>query len=238
MPVINSLSDFILYGNNSENMACMNTDNQGKIIMDGTKCTKYGGYSSTEYKFVHYFVAQKGEVKFNIENTVNGLAKYNASKDKNLEYKIYVKNIGNASSGENKIITYIPKEVTVIEKDISNDGVFDKSKNTITWEIDRIDVDETLEFTYKAIAPNDVNGKELIGKSSITSTQVLETTYSNNTVVTLDKVIEVVKNPETGTMIYIANTNLGMPLSMFIILIIILCMMTILFFFRMKKERH
>ena len=37
--------------------------------------------------------------------------------------------------------------------------------------------------------------------------------------------IEVINNPDTGTMVYIANTNIGMPLSVLVVVTILVCMM-------------
>ena len=206
---------------NREESACLYT-NAGLIITDYARCTTSEPYGSGVYYSVPYFVDEEGTVKFEIENTVNGLAKYNASKEKKLEYKINVKNVGNASCDSNVITTSVPKEVTVDEKAISDSGVYNKKDNTITWNVDLIEIDEALTFTYNATAPEGVNGKELVGNSSITCGQVAGAAQSNNTIVTLDKVVEVIKNPDTHTMVYIANTNIGMPLSFLLTLLLLL----------------
>ncbi len=238
MPSINSLSDLVGIENyNYGSKSCMDTDDQGRIIIDDyTKCHKKSNGDSAAYYLVPYFVAQKGEVTFEMENTVNGLVKYNASNKKELNYKIRIKNTGNIPSNGNVIVTYVPNEIEVDEESITDNGEYNKSDNTITWNVDIIDVDETVELTYSAIAPNESDGKEFIGKSSITSEQVLSAKYSNNTIVTLDKIVEVIDNPETGTIVYIANTNIGLPLSYLIIFLIFVFFIGIFLIKKIKKD--
>ncbi len=216
--VVNNYSTFSI-----REGVCMNT-NAGLIISDTNDCTidEPFIFYSGGYNLVPYFVAEKGTVKYEITNTVNGQGKYNASNNKELEYKIDIKNTGNAASSGNVITTYIPKEITVNEKRISDNGIYNKYEHSISWEIDYIDVGEVLSVSYEATAPEGMNGKELIGHSIINNEQVKEAFVSNNTIVTLDKVIEVVKNPETGTMVYIANTNIGMPLSFLLALLLLM----------------
>ena len=218
--------------------ACINTNNDRIIIEDPSQCTVPVNFGSGVFSLVPFFMDEEGTVKFEISNSVNGLAKYNASNNKNLEYEIIVKNTGTASSSQNVIITNVPKQVIVDENSISNSGTFNASNSTITWNIDYINSEEQILLYYRAIAPNDVNGEELIGNSNVLSAQVTTKTYSNNTIVTLDKMVEIIKNPKTGiTMIYIPNTNLGMPLSVFLMIIVIISITSIMFVKKVKKKR-
>ncbi len=234
---INSIEDLSYYHNLQFATSCMNSDEHGMIIIDYHDCNKFVMEGSGGFDLVPYLVARDGEVSFDIENTVNGLAKYNASKDKNLEYKISITNNGNASSGENVITSYIPEELNIVENSISDNGVYDKDEHTITWNVDRIEAEQELEFSYMATAPDNSKGKEYVGKSSIVSAQVLGATYSNNTIVTLDQIVELIKNPETGMMVYIANTNIGMPLSCLVVVTILICMMFAIFIKKYKFLR-
>ena len=236
---INSINDLkqlhFTSFNEVDGAACMNT-NAGMIITDGN-CTIRESIGSSSYRIVPYFIAEKGTVTLKIENTVNGLAKYNASKDKNLEYKINVQNTGDVASTQNKIVTYVPSGVTVIADSISDSGVYNESNDTITWTLENLEAGETAGFSYKATAPAGAEGKELIGHSTVESGQVLNAVYSNNTVVTMDKIVEVINNPETGTMVYIAHTNIGLPLSYIMMFLVALCVV-ILFLARKLKKTH
>jgi len=223
-------------GSSGTNLSCINTNND-MIIMDSDECTVHDKYGSGAYTLVPYFVEEKGTVKFEIENTVNGLAKYNASKDKSLEYIINVQNNGDIASTQNKIVTYVPSGVTVIKDSISDSGVYSESDGTITWMLDNIEVSEKVEFSYKATAPADAEGKELIGHSTVESGQVLNAVYSNNTVVTMDKIVEVINNPETGTMVYIAHTNIGLPLSYIMMFLVALCVVILFLARKLKKTQ-
>ena len=220
-----------------DNLSCINTNND-MIIMDSDECTYTDSYGSGAYTLVPYFVEEKGSVKFEIDNTVNGLAKYNASKDKKLEYKVTIKNVGDAVSSNNILKTYVPEEVEVIESEISDNGIYNKSEHFITWNLELMDPGEVLAVTYEATAPNETNGKDLIGNSSVASDQVANAVYSNNTVVTMDKIVEVIHNPETGTMVYIANTNIGLPLTHLVLFLAVLAMVIVLLTKKLLKMKH
>ncbi len=224
---VDSYEDLIPYQvdiQDYEDQACLNTDEQGKIIInDYDSCTLYDDFNmSLTYALVPYFVAKKETTELEIENTVNGLTKYNASKDKELHYEIKVTNKGSVTSYNNVITTYVPSRVLGVSSEV---GEYDESNHTITWEIDEIAPGESKNLTYDAKAPGDTNGEELIGYTVVRSDQVEGETLSANTIVTLDRIIEVIHNPDTGTMVYIANTNIGMPLSCLIVVTILICMM-------------
>lgn len=237
---IKNIDDLISVNNSPQEYdgeySCINTNND-MIIMDSFECTYSDQYGSTGYTLVPYFVEEKGTVKFEIENTVNGLTKYNASKDKNLKYEISIKNIGDVESTNNIIKTFIPEEIEVKEDSISDNGVYDKDGHFITWNLNMIDVGNVYSFTYDALAPNETNGKDLIGKSSIESDQVLDAVFSSNTIVTLDKIVEIIENPNTGTMVYLANSNIGLPLS-YLMMLLITFFVVILFLVRKLKKTH
>lgn len=189
--------------------------------------------------FAYFFENEEGVVKLEISNTVNNLTKFNASSNKNLEYKIYVKNIGDAPSGNNVITTNVPDKVKVDESSISDNGVYNMKKNNITWNIERIDDKQEVVVSYRAIAPTTVNGDELIGNSTVLSAQQTTESYSNNTIVTLDKIVEIIKNPNTGTsMIYIPNTNIGMPINTLFIILILISIISIVVMSKIKDNKQ
>jgi high-affinity K+ transport system ATPase subunit B len=127
--------------------------------------------------------------------------------------------------------------VVVEESSISDSGVYNKQSNTISWNITKIDASEEVKVSYKAIAPKSADGKELIGNSYITSDQVTTRVYSNNTIVTLDKIVEIIDNPNTGMhMLYIPNTNIGIPISFLFIIIMIICISLVVFKNKFMKK--
>ena len=210
-------------------LACINTENDRIIMDDQSKCTVTDRYGSGFYTLVPYVMDEEGTVKLEISNTVNGLTKYNATSSRSLEYKIMVENKGDMLSTDNIVITNVPEHVIVDETSISDSGVYNKNESIITWRIDKISANERKMLSYKAQAPNYVNGEELIGSSNVYSTQSVEKTYSNKTIVTLDRIVEIINNPNTGTrMIYIPKTNIGMPLGLLFMLLIIFSFITFL----------
>ena len=209
IPEVNELADLAQFTPQQIERSCLNTDNQGKIITNPSGCTKQAMINgSFFYDLVPYFISQPGEVKFKVESTVNGQTKYNASKGKDLKYSIKVTNTGNAASDNNQVISYLPKEITLNKNTISHNGTYNKNENTITWNINHMEAEEIVELSYEATAPNEISTNELISNASISSDYLERTTYSNNAIVTLDKIEELLTNPETGQFIrsFITNT--------------------------------
>ena len=244
-PTINSLDDIALYLEQYDKLTCMNTDDQEIIIMDPSAevCHKTIDTMSGSYIYVPYFVAEKGTINFKIENTVNGLAKYNASKGKNLKYEVRIKNIGNSPSSGNVLVSNVPKKIIVDEDKISNGGIYNKNDSTITWNFDLIAEGEELTVSYEASVPSDVKGEDLVGNSSINSDQLEKAIYSADTIVTLDKMVEIIKeitNPETTTMVYIPNTSIVLPLNIVLIAITIVCIITftLKIIFKRKNKKY
>lgn len=234
-------SKLYLYGNDADfaehGYACLNTNVDTIVMPDTEECTVEDSFGSIGFSTVPYFVDQKGTIKFEITNTVNELTKYNASKDKNLEYKINIKNTGDVASGDNVINSYVPVGIEVVEDSISNSGVYNKEKSTITWNVDYIEALEELVVSYKAVAPSESNNKEYIGYSDIVSAQLEKEVQSGNTIVTLDKVIEVVTNPDTDVnMIYIAHTNIGIPVSYLVWFVLVLGIISVVILKKVKKD--
>ena len=226
---------------NNRNEACLHEMNSGKIITNHLECNSsmYVLDASWSYSLVPYFIDHEGTVKLEISNTVNDLTKYNASSNKSLEYKIYVKNTGNAPSGNNVITTNVPDKVKVDEFSISDNGVYIKKDNIIMWNIERIDDEQQVIVSYKALVSNTVNGEELIGNSMVLSDQQTTKVYSNNTIVTLDKIIEIINNPNTGTsMIYIPNTNIGIPINFLFVILIVICITGMMIISKIKKKKY
>lgn len=238
-PTINSLSDLSLLTNQSIEEACVNQDSQGKIITDHNECSDYIFEGSGQYSLVPYFVSQQGNIKLEIKESVNSLTKYNASKNKSLNYRVIVDNTGNASSSNNVITTYVPKEISVVNNTISHNGTYNKQNNTITWKIDHLEGNDHVELHYRAIAPSKTSGKDLMSHSTIKSDQVTTAVQSNTTIVTLDRIIEIIENPNTGSNnIYIPNTNIGMPLSLLFVITLVVGITTFLFIKIFKRKKN
>jgi len=239
IPAYSKLSDMEKFYSSEQAKACMNSDDQGKIITDNSECTDHISMGSGIFTLVPYFINKEGTVNLKITNTVNGLARYNASKNNNLQYRIEVTNMGNANSSNNIITTRVPSLVQVDTKSISNYGTYNKKSNTITWNIDEIQAGEKVQLFYRAIAPESAKNKELVGNSSVKSEQVANVVQSTNTVVTLDRIVEIIKNPETGTLIHLVNTNITLPVSFVISFILILSILSFLIVrkIHIKKEK-
>ena len=223
---------------------CFNTDDSGTIIInDQSMCTESVSleFVSSSYRYIPFFVSRKRKVLLEIDNTVNGVKRFDASIEKTLNYEITVKNTGEAPSDNNTIITYIPGEVVVEENSIKDNGVYNKDKQTITWTLGTLNINETKTFTYKGIAPEKFTEKELVGYSTVKSDDVKTVVASNNTLVVIDgKTLEnglITQNPDTG------NHNLNIMISkpflfIYSVLIVLVIALTIRFRRRIVKDKY
>ena len=240
VPSYTKLSDREKFQSTDIQRSCVNTDDQGKVIRENSSlCTKGVYQGSGIFYLVPFFINREGTVTLKITNTVNGLARYNASKDNHLLYKIEAYNTGDASSGNNIITTKVPELVIVDENSISDNGVYNKENNTITWTIPHIVEGERVLVTYEAKAPESAKNKELVGNSTIKSDQVTKEVLSTDTVVTLQRIVEIIKNPETGPAIHFVNTNIAIPVSFLITFVIFISIISFVIVkkYNQKKQK-
>ena len=177
------------------------------------------------------FVEEKGTVKLEIENTVNGALEFNAKDNRELEYKITVKNTGDATSGNNIIETTVADEVIVKEETISDAGNYDKVDKTITWRIDNLDSNEEYSVYYNATISSGVDkNKTYIGKSKVFSNQSDEVS-SKETKVFLNKSSEVINGKDN--LVNPNTYNTAVFGFSFILVILVIGV-----YFVKKKESH
>ena len=236
-------------------LACLD-DNAGMIATPTDEaCSGWEGDPSISIEYVPYFVATKGNIEYDIENSVNGVARYNASNEKDLDYVINAKNTSDVVTSEIELVTYVPDEVIVKEDTISNNGVYNSSEHTITWTKDRMAIGEVLSVNYSAVAPDSKDEKELIGYSIIRSTQVTTGVKSNNTVVTLDNIVEIeetpstptnntpsstttnVDNPYTGAKNFMGDTSITVQFTILIVFAILVFLTSLMYSKKKKKDR-
>ena len=94
---------------------------------------------------------EEGDVSLSIDTTAEGKHEVSILEDSKVEAKVLLKNNGNASSGDNIILTEIPDAVYIDYRTISDGGVFDKNARTITWNLEYMDPYSEKEFTFDII---------------------------------------------------------------------------------------
>ena len=142
-------------------------------------------------------INEKIKYELSIETLINESKSVTTEINKTLNYKVLLKNKSNIKTTNNKIITRIPKEIKVQENSISNKGVYNKEKHQIEWNIAEINVNETQTLTFKAIAPNTVNEKELSTTTEVTSDEITDPVISEKATLTI------IDNPTTSNNIFI-----------------------------------
>lgn len=174
-----------------------------------------------------YFKSYNRTIILNIINKVNNLDKYNANKGEVLMYTINIKNTGDGYSENNIVSTFVPKGLEVDTHTISDNGIYDKDKNIIVWNLDELGPNDDYTFNYYAKVA-DENLTEYISNSYITSSQIQEKIESGDTIVSIENKInatDTIKNPKTGTGV-----------SMIIVLIILLVSSSAYILLKRKKS--
>ncbi len=174
-----------------------------------------------------YFKSYNRTINLNIINKVNNLDKYNANKGEVLMYTINIKNTGDGYSENNIVSTFVPKGLEVDTHTISDNGIYDKDKNIIVWNLDELGPNDDYTFNYYAKVAVE-NLTEYIGNSYITSSQIQEKIESGDTIVSIENKInatDTIKNPKTGTGV-----------SMIIVLIVLLVSSSAYILLKRKKS--
>ncbi|MBR4262829.1 MAG: DUF11 domain-containing protein [Bacilli bacterium] len=177
---------------------------------------------------VIYFFVNEGLPELKISNTVNDVLSYNATNNRKLKYNVKVSNVGKGDSLNNIIVTNVPEGITVKEDSVSDRGVYNKSKNIITWNYSSLAPEEEHTFTYEAIVPESaLTTNKYIGNSYVMSDQVVTQVKSEDTIVQLEGLPnpEEANNPKTGLF----DVN---------IIFLLIAVLIIIFFAINKKKNY
>lgn len=91
-------------------------------------------------------------------------------------YMIQIKNTSDVVASDIKVVDNVPDGLTVGE--ISNDGVYDSSKKTITWNISSIESLKSVELEYKVTVDSDIKLKTIYtSKGHVTLNNPLDNNY-------------------------------------------------------------
>lgn len=69
-------------------------------------------------------------------------------KGETYSYKVYVNNKSVINANDVKVVDNVPSGLTVITSSITNGGVYDSSKNTITWNLDTLTAETDINLGY------------------------------------------------------------------------------------------
>lgn len=152
-----------------------------------------------------YFKSYKRAISLNIINKVNNVDKYIANKGEVLKYSIIITNTGDGYSENNMISTVIPAGIEIDKNTISDNGTYNDETNTISWSLDELGPNNEYTFNYYGKIIDD-SITEYVANSYITSNQVQEKVESNDTIVNIEKKINIpdtITNPDTRSGIAI-----------------------------------
>lgn len=71
-------------------------------------------------------------------------------------YRVKVENVSDVAATNVKVVDNVPTGLTVNEASITNNGVYDSTNNTITWNITSLAANTTLNLDYTVTVPTDI----------------------------------------------------------------------------------
>ena len=96
----------------------------------------------------------------------------------------------------------LPKGLNYVEGSASNEGVYDKDINTITWDKDFIDENEEIEYTFDVTVID--TSKKYKVKASIINGDMEEEINSNDVEITVDNIAN--SNLKNSIIVNVGNT--------------------------------
>lgn len=111
-------------------------------VYDKYQFQKMGTTSSDEFEYkcnTPIIVDKKGSSALTVNSYVNSKEEVNLTESGNVEIKVFVKNSGKAASYDNKVVSNIPEGVEYVAGSASDNGIYDSSKNTVSWDLDYLD---------------------------------------------------------------------------------------------------
>lgn len=152
-------------------------------------------------------VDKLGEVDLSISSTIDDKLSVKTKRGKSLSYKVVVQNKGTITSYGNIIKTSLPDGLEYVDGSASDNGVYDKDTNTITWNLDTLDPNEEKILTFKVLS-TDTKSKYIV-KANIQNEDMTEVVKSNDVEILIESNVE---NPNTSDniLLYIITSLLSL----------------------------
>ena len=118
------------------------------------------GYNMIDHEYeknglCNFIIAnKKGNPNITIRGSLNNEDSLMINEDSKVNYKLIIKNESNTPSNNNKIKSIIPSGVEYVENSATNNGEYNKSDNSINWDIEYIDSEEEILLSYDVNVKN------------------------------------------------------------------------------------
>ena len=120
------------------------------------------------------------ELNINLKNYIKDKTTIITRRGKILDFKVQVVNNDEKESNNNKIITYLNKDIIVIPNSISDLGILDEKNNTITWDISLIENKSSFDLNYKAYVKNNANTNKMYDTHTILKSNIVKNHITSN----------------------------------------------------------
>ena len=134
----------------------------------------------------------KGEPAIEASATLNNKKSIKVNEESVVSYKLNVTNTSDTSTGNTVIKSVIPSKINYVPNSASHNGVYNQEDNSVTWTIDYLNAEETIELTYD-VRVSDGENKTYEFITSLTNDEVQNIPNISNNLET-----EFLKNPKTG----------------------------------------
>lgn len=132
----------------------------------GTKPTGFicTGRTLTDYSMTDVTESRLNYSKIDIEKTVDGFNKNVVNLGDELEYTIKITNNSDTKYNSFKVIEKIPEYT-----EISNSGNGEIAENELTWNIESLEPNQSIEIKYKVRVKNEITslGKEIVSTGTV-----------------------------------------------------------------------
>lgn len=77
-------------------------------------------------------------------------------KGETYSYRVRVNNVSVVNAKNIQVVDYVPSGLTVVTDSITNNGVYDSTKNTITWVVDSLSKNNSINLDYNVSVAADI----------------------------------------------------------------------------------
>ena len=141
--------------------------------------------------------------KATIESYVDGKQRAHSTQNGEVTITVKLTNTAKTPLYENVVVSNIPEGFEYVDASAIKEGVYNRENNTITWNLDYLDANDSELYSYKVKVPNTADLNKLYNTTAQLSTKGIDTPIvSDEAVVDLgsnETSTDVAENPKTGS---------------------------------------
>lgn len=77
-------------------------------------------------------------------------------KEETYTYRVVINNTSTIDAKDIEVVDNVPSGLSVVESSITNNGIYDKTANTITWKLDKLNAKTSVNLDYNVVVGSDI----------------------------------------------------------------------------------